>query len=839
MSSYLDEAEKKESISRKYYPHIDGLRALAIIGVLLYHFCPNLCPGGYTGVDVFFVISGYLITGGILKDLNSGKFSIKIFYIRRIKRIMPTYFAVILAVLISSAYFIPVHHLKSIFDASLWSLFDGANFYFYKFINYFALAAKNNPLLHLWSLGVEEQFYLIIPLILQFLYAKKRRILIIYLILIFALSLACSIITVSSKSFLHNSDYGFYMLPSRAWELLTGSLMAYFGLKYNILDIKKKWLEYLGLILIIIPYLVYNDKMPFPGLAAFPPILGAVLLIISNNNILAAKPITYLGKISYSVYLWHWPIYVFSVATEPTPIRVFFGLLISFLVSLLSWYFVENKIRNNQSISNDAIIGYFAIITVLILILILSLNYYFLNNIVLFNKNNSSTEIEKVNLVQTIIGKTADEWVEDNNPTKLDDLTTKSDVELIPIGSNQKKPRFIFWGDSHALALLPGLDLATKKYKYAGLYINKGHVFVGSRRQESIDSEKAVCEWLYKHKEITEVIIAQYWLTRLKSENDSIDFINLCRYLESIGKKIIIFSSCIETTETLNYLINSNQKFVANKYYISKSRYDSRAFYMYKLFTNLTNAKLANIISLQDAFYDGSAYRPFVLLNNRYKTFFYDDNHLNKLGSTYAAEFYGSILDDYLKNNFNTLYAYEKNLPNSKNIKPQNEETFEEIVNQATTGFSEEQYKLGILYRDGIDVKKDINEAAKWFLRSADQGNTQALTAFSSIETKISKVDLLNTIKELAEEGVNKEQYKLGILYRDGIDVKKDINEAAKWFLRSADQGNTQALTQMGIIYHYDKTLMNYPAAINYMLAAYQTGFGDAAYYLGLWYFRG
>ena len=842
MSDSLNESIINESIyRRKYLLHIDGLRALAIIGVLLYHFCPKLCPGGYTGVDVFFVISGYLITGGILKDITSGEFSIKIFYIRRIKRIMPAYFLVLLTVLLSSAYFIPRLYLKSIFDASLWSLFDGANFYFYKFVNYFTLAAKNNPLLHLWSLGVEEQFYLLIPILVLLLYPKKHRKLIILLITIFGLSLVCSIITVSSKSFLHSADFAFYMLPSRAWELLSGSLLAYFGLKFFKLNFKNSWLEYSGLICIIIPYLLYNDEMPFPGLAAIPPILGAVLLIMSGSNILSARPFVFIGKISYSLYLWHWPIYVFWVATDPTPLRVFLGLLISFFVSLLSWFLIENKIRKNQSVSNNAVLGYFAMITIFTLLLILTLKIFLPNDInkIAENKTSLNGAFETILPSSGIKKKTPEEWADASNPTKLEDLITKSDVELTVIGTNQMNPRFILWGDSHALALLPGLDLAAKKYKYAGLYINKRHEFVGPRRKKYIDSEKAVSEWLYKHKEITEVIIAQYWAKHLTNENDSLDFINLCRYLKSIGKKIIIFSDCPESTKEINYLLNSNTSFDSSKIYMSKSQYDSRETYMYKLFDNLTTAKLVNIINLQDAFYNGSGYDVFIRLSNHYESFFYDTNHLNLLGSTYAAQFYGSLLDEYFQDKLSQNSSYKNNLAESRNNQSKVTDTLVDTLDQAKSGYQFEQYKLGLMYRDGINVKKDIKEAAKWFLISADRGNAQALTAYNLIKNKISNVELFNNIKELAELGVEEEQYKLGLMYRDGINVKKDIKEAAKWFLISADRGNAQAAVQLGIIYHYDITLRNYSKAQDYMLLAHKRHFGDADYYLGLWYHNG
>lgn len=157
---HINKSDRKEGLH--YLSHVDGLRAIAIIPVVIYHYFPTLCPGGYAGVDVFFVISGYLITAGIIADLKSGSYSITDFYVRRIKRIFPAYVTVIGFILLTLPLFYTVHDSKAISATALYSIFYSANIYFYYNVSYFNLIARDNPLPHLWSLGVEEQFYLLI-----------------------------------------------------------------------------------------------------------------------------------------------------------------------------------------------------------------------------------------------------------------------------------------------------------------------------------------------------------------------------------------------------------------------------------------------------------------------------------------------------------------------------------------------------------------------------------------------------------------------------------------------------------------------------------------------------
>ena len=252
-------------IHGSYFPHIDGIRALAVLPVLLYHILAKMCPGGFAGVDVFFVISGYLITGGILRDLRNNRFSIQNFYHRRIRRIMPAYFVMIAGVFASGCVFYYSSLLKNLGDASVMGSLFSANFYYWIIgDDYFALNVKDSPLLHLWSLSVEEQFYLFIPLLCFLIWKYRPRWIAPALSLITMFSLIGAIFAVSTGK--HSA--AFYFLHYRAWELLAGSLLAMLPAITLNTHLKHQSrlftvLSTAGLILVLAPYMLISSATPF------------------------------------------------------------------------------------------------------------------------------------------------------------------------------------------------------------------------------------------------------------------------------------------------------------------------------------------------------------------------------------------------------------------------------------------------------------------------------------------------------------------------------------------------------------------------------------------------
>ena len=346
-----------------YRPEIDGLRAIAVLSVIFYHtgffiFDYELFKGGFIGVDIFFVISGYLISLIILKELNKfGSFSFKKFYERRIRRILPPLLVVMLVSFpFSWFYLLPINFIdysKSI----LYSIGFSSNYFFWSSgFSYGDTNTSLKPFLHTWSLSVEEQFYIIFPLILLFSFKYLQKYLILILTLGFFISLF--IAEYASKT-LPNAN--FYFIISRGWELVAGAILSYFEIRLGQRSKQKKLnfiLPTLGLILIFYSIIFFDDEMFHPSFYTLIPVIGICLIIwFSDKNepitkLLSSKLFVYIGLISYSLYLWHYPVLVFDSITEFSEDNFFKKILIGFIILLLSifsYYFIEKPSRNSQS----------------------------------------------------------------------------------------------------------------------------------------------------------------------------------------------------------------------------------------------------------------------------------------------------------------------------------------------------------------------------------------------------------------------------------------------------------------------------------------------------------
>ncbi len=280
MSNSLSESYEKQVIRGSYLPHVDGIRALAVLPVLLYHLSHCLCPGGFAGVDVFFVISGYLIGGGIIRDLQAGKFSIADFYTRRVKRIMPAYFAMIVATLVLG--FIVYHYepLASLGNAAYRSSYFFANFFCYKYLGgYFAGLAEAHPLLNLWSLSVEEQFYLIIPCAMLLLWFVWKRGILAIILLTALGSFIYAEVLLSNQMIPSNATKAFYLLAPRAWELLLGMALVMMP-AVKLKECWSKLLAAVGLVLVMASYVLLGEATTFPCLGALSSTFGGCLLIL-------------------------------------------------------------------------------------------------------------------------------------------------------------------------------------------------------------------------------------------------------------------------------------------------------------------------------------------------------------------------------------------------------------------------------------------------------------------------------------------------------------------------------------------------------------------------------
>jgi peptidoglycan/LPS O-acetylase OafA/YrhL len=335
----------------KYRPDIDGLRAIAILSVIAFHGFPNLVPGGFIGVDIFFVVSGYLISWIIFENLRENRFSFIDFYIHRIRRIFPSLLLLFLVVFLVGYLALSSGEFSQLGKHIAGGAGFISNFILLNESGYFDVAAEAKPLLNLWSLGIEEQFYILWPLAAWIIWKLNFG--------FFPLVMTLGIFSLGLNIFLvsNNPTYAFYFPLTRFWELLIGSFIACLAIKGNLL--KKNWINpcsFAGFFLILAGEFLIDIKSTFPGWWALLPTVGTALVIISgptgfiNKNILASKILVWIGLISFPLYLWHWPILVFFgllFPNERTGLETLYLIGLSFFLAWVSYRFVEKPIRGN------------------------------------------------------------------------------------------------------------------------------------------------------------------------------------------------------------------------------------------------------------------------------------------------------------------------------------------------------------------------------------------------------------------------------------------------------------------------------------------------------------
>ncbi|WP_429148317.1 acyltransferase family protein [Aeromonas veronii] len=342
----------------KYRSDIDGLRALAVLSVVIFHINKSWLPGGFIGVDIFFVISGFLITGIIYKEILEKEFSFANFYNRRIKRILPVFFFVVsVTTLISSLVMMPsefLYYMKSVGS----TLFFASNMFFGYATDYFAPNTAEYPLLHTWSLAVEEQYYIIFPVVLLLLmkFLSGYKHIITALLIVAGVSISISCILPHYPDYL---KYNYYWLPSRAYELMIGSIAA-IAIKDNKTAPENGWiLSSIGMAMVIASLAFIKETAEFPGMFAVIPCIGTALVLVSGGQgsslvtrVLSLKTIVFIGLISYSLYLWHWPIlaimrYVSNDGTL-TNLQIIIAVVLMFSLSWFSWRFIETPVRKSK-----------------------------------------------------------------------------------------------------------------------------------------------------------------------------------------------------------------------------------------------------------------------------------------------------------------------------------------------------------------------------------------------------------------------------------------------------------------------------------------------------------
>lgn len=442
-----------EASPTPYRHDIDGIRAIAILSVVLYHAGVPLLCGGFTGVDIFFVISGYLIGGHIFSEIRESRFSFARFYQRRAKRILPAFYAIICVTFVFGLLLLSPTELTEYSTSAIAAVFSASNVHFLRYSNYFQQSSELNPLLMTWSLAVEEQFYLVIPL-LMLAAVKVRRSLLLPVILA-----TCVVSFLFAWHQVHIApEKAFYLLPSRAWELGIGVALGVAESMRKRALISARWARsasLCGFAAMFAPFFLLKSSMPFPGPSAAASVLGTALVISCssswiNRTVLSMPWLVFIGRISYSWYLWHWPLMAFlRVATGgplPATARVV-AVMLSFVLAVLSYYLIEQPFRKSSLMPTPLIARYAGVGIALAIVLT-------------FVWKNGGLSARFPDLHQQQAEAPSDCIV--NYGRSTPDLSTHCYAHL------NSTPSLALWGDSHSEALAPALrsEITSRGYHF-------------------------------------------------------------------------------------------------------------------------------------------------------------------------------------------------------------------------------------------------------------------------------------------------------------------------------------------------------------------------------------
>ena len=503
----------------KYRPEIDGLRAIAVLPVILFHAGFESFNGGFVGVDVFFVISGFLITSILMRDIESQRFSLTQFYERRARRILPALFFVMLCILPFAWQWMLPHQLHDFSQGLMAVCLFVSNMLFWRKSDYFAPATEENPLLHTWSLAVEEQYYVLFPLFLVFAWRWGKRKLYYSLIVFATLSLG-----LSEWGWRHESIANFFFAPTRAWELFAGSIAAFISNKRGIRA--NNTLSLLGLSFIVASIFIYDKNTPFPSVYAIPPVLGtALLMLFAEKSTLAARilswqPMVQVGLISYSAYLWHQPLFAFArlrSINEPTPTLMLSLSLLSLILAWASVRWIERPFRVNRSglFRRNMIFAYSLIAS----LCFIALGFVGHQNKGFVERFNSpySQKLSQYEKVQRAQNTQACAKLEEHDACVFGSTTPP-------------KASWALFGDSHAGMLRASLGKLAQELKVKGLFFASNcppvlGVYASIPHIKCYGYNRDIFHKLKQNKDISTIILAARWTLSVEKK----------RYVNGLG----------------------------------------------------------------------------------------------------------------------------------------------------------------------------------------------------------------------------------------------------------------------------------------------------------------
>jgi peptidoglycan/LPS O-acetylase OafA/YrhL len=530
----------------KYRPDIDGLRGISVLAVVLFHARIPGFGGGFVGVDVFFVISGFLITS-ILRARTRGDFALVSFYERRIRRLFPALFCVLIFCTGASAILLLPDELTRFGNSLIATSLFLPNFFFWRQTAYFAPISENAPLLHMWSLGVEEQFYIFYPITFALInrFFPKNAL---STIAVFALAS----FMISLWAVEHHPSAAFYLPPTRAWELLLGGMVALMPPpRFN--NVTRESAAIAGLLLIVSSITILSGESTFPGLNALAPCIGTALIVYAGitgptivTRFLSIRPIVFVGLISYSLYLWHWPLFALSRNFAIRNLNIFEtgGLIISaVLLSVLSWKYVERPFRKTDGVLNRHQLFQSSVSIVALMV--------FAGGLLALLQGMPERVSPEVRRLESS--------VRDSNPDRarchsISPVRIRAG-ELCELGKKlEGDPDFIVWGDSHADAMMPAfknLAIQNKKYGLFASYTScppllGDSIAAGPYTDQCRAFNDAMLSVVERYKSSRVILIAS-WNHYLKS-----NVLTDNRHRDHLAKRQAFQRGLIKTVDTLS-----------------------------------------------------------------------------------------------------------------------------------------------------------------------------------------------------------------------------------------------------------------------------------------------
>ena len=546
-SSYISKSQ--------YRADIDGLRGIAVLLVVAFHAFPGRMPGGFIGVDIFFVISGFLISRIIFNNLSKGTFSFVYFYARRIKRIFPSLLIILLFFLVLGYFFLVDDEYEQLGKHSMSGILFISNFVLWNESGYFDNDSKTKPFLHLWSLSIEEQFYLVWPLILYYFWKFKKRmgggVFFLFLLTLTLLSLWLNIATADI-----DKVNAFYSPLTRFWELLFGALLAYWTLYVKVLhnNIVKNCLitntlSLLGIVAIGFGSLFFNKSLLFPGFYALIPVIGAGFIILFgshsffNHLFLSNKLAVWFGLISYPLYLWHWPILTFFHMIEEDLLSTNYRLIAVILSIFLAWltyYFIEKNVRNSSIYRYLVTIVFFSI-------LIFFTGYKIYSNNGLPERKAVTNSNFSKEVRYQFMGPL---WPYKSNDICRSKYPYKDQDSLawwFCISNSEKPPTILLLGNSHSNALYPGFARNPRLNHHSVISIGNCDIvfYSGNDPTHPCYGERWLKEVDFINNIIKNTPSLQYVIVNGLSRKPTLQYINEAinriSFLEKSNLKVVIF----------------------------------------------------------------------------------------------------------------------------------------------------------------------------------------------------------------------------------------------------------------------------------------------------------